>query len=315
LENSGNGQLSVSGSRQGTKLEGDSREEDAMFNELPLSGPERRPTQTRWTFLLSLGGELTVLAVLLLIPLVYVQHLPFGWHETIIFPPPPPSAPPNVARVTTVAPIRSGTVLTVPTFIPPHPVIVHESFGSSSAPGSGNLSIPGTIPGTGNNERWTSILPSMGPAPPPATPAGPSRVKLGGDVEAARIIRMVRPIYPPIARQARIEGTVVLSAIIGEDGRVEMLHYVSGPPLLVQAALDAVRQWRYAPTLLNGRPVSVETTITVVFTLGDSGGGPGGPRAGSTTTSARVLSTPYGPGVIRLSPRSTQTLVALRVPE
>jgi len=176
-------------------------------------------------------------------------------------------------------------MLSMPAFIPPHPVIVHDSFATSAAPGSGNVSIPGTIPGTGSNGRWTSILPSTGPAPPPAATTGHSPVKLGGDVEAAKLIRMVRPIYPPIARQARIQGTVVLSAIIGQDGRVEMLRYVSGPPLLVQAALDAVRQWRYAPTLLNGRPVSVETTITVVFTLGDPGGGaPGGPGAASATT-------------------------------
>ncbi len=256
-----------------------------MFNELPLSGPKRRPTQTRWTFLLSLGGELTVLAVLLLIPLIYVQGLPFGWHETMLLPPLPPTAPPTMARATSQAPPRGATMLAMPAFIPPHPVIVHDSFATSAAPGSGNVPIPGTIPGTGSNGRWTSILPSTGPAPPPASTTGPSRVKLGGDVEAAKLIRMVRPIYPSIARQARIQGTVVLTAIIGEDGRVEMLHYVSGPPLLVQAALDAVRQWRYAPTLLNGRPVSVETTITVVFTLGDPGGGaPGGPGAASATT-------------------------------
>jgi protein TonB len=109
-------------------------------------------------------------------------------------------------------------------------------------------------------------------------------VKLGGDVEAAKLLHMVRPIYPPFARQARIQGTVVLSAIIGEDGRVEMLRYVSGPALLVQAALDAVRLWRYAPTLLNGRPVAVETTITVVFTLGDPGGAPGGSGPASATS-------------------------------
>jgi protein TonB len=255
-----------------------------MFNELPVSGPKRRTTQTRWTFLLSLGGELTVLAILLLIPLIYLQRLPFGWHETMLAP--PPSAPPTVARTATVAPTRGMTVLSVPTFIPPHPVIVRETVASSTAPGPGSVSIPGTIPGTASNGQWTSLLPSTGPAPPPATKPGPSRLKVSSGVEAAKIIRMVRPNYPAMARAARIEGTVVLSAIIGVDGRVEMLHYVSGPPLLVQPALDAVRQWRYAPTLLNGRPVSVETTITVVFTLGDPGGGPGGPGANSATTTA-----------------------------
>lgn len=253
-----------------------------MFNELPLSGPERQPTRTRWTFLLSLGGELTVLAVLLLIPLIYVQGLHFNWQETTLLPPPPPTAPPNVARASTATPPRGSTLLTTPTFIPPHATIIHDAFTTPTA-GTGSVAVPGTIPGAGSNDRWTSILPKNGPAPPAAAPAAPSRIRLGGDVEAAKLIRMVRPFYPDLARQARVEGTVVLSAIIARDGTVEELHYVSGPALLVRAAEDAVRQWRYMPTLLNRRPVAVETTIKVIFELGDSGGGaPQG--AGARTT-------------------------------
>ena len=285
-----------------------------MFNELPLSGSGRRPTRTRWTFLLSLGGELTVLAVLLLIPLIYVQGLP-GWHETILVPPPPPSAAPNVARATTQTPPRGATMVTVPAFIPPHAVVIHDSFARSSSPGSGTVPILGTIPGAGNDSRWTSILPSTNPTPPATQPAGPSRIQqVGGNVEAAKLIRMVRPFYPSIARQAHIEGTVVLSAIIGNDGTVELLHYVSGPPLLVQAAIDAVRQWRYEPTLLNGRPVAVETTIKVIFTLGDAGGGASGPQMGAA--SADASSTQGGRVDIRVSPHRTilskRALAALR---
>jgi len=285
-----------------------------MFNELPLSGSERRPTRTRWTFLLSLGGELTVLAILLLIPLIYVQGLPFGWHEIILMPPPPPTAAPNVARATSQTPPRGATVVTVPAFIPPHAVVIHDSVTRSSRPGSGTVPIAGAIPGAGNDSRWTSILPSTNPAPPPAQPANSSPVQIGGNVEAAKLIGMVRPFYPSIARQAHVEGTVVLSAIIGSDGTVEFLHYVSGPPLLVQAALDAVRQWRYEPTLLNGRPVAVATTIKVIFTLGDSGGGAAGPQMGAA--SADASSTQGGRVDIRVSPRSTilgkRALAALR---
>ena len=86
-------------------------------------------------------------------------------------------------------------------------------------------------------------------------------------MQAANLITQVRPVYPPLAKQARISGTVELSAIIGKDGRVQDLKVVRGHPLLVQAALDAVKNWVYRPTLLNGEPVEVSTTIDVNFTL------------------------------------------------
>jgi periplasmic protein TonB len=86
-------------------------------------------------------------------------------------------------------------------------------------------------------------------------------------VTAAMLINRVQPMYPPLARQTRISGTVRLHAIIAKDGTVKELEVISGHPLLVQAALDAVRQWRYRPTLLNGEPVEVDTTIDVIFSL------------------------------------------------
>jgi protein TonB len=106
----------------------------------------------------------------------------------------------------------------------------------------------------------------MGAAPPPPR-VTPSRIRQGGNVTAAKLVNQVKPNYPPLARQTRISGTVRLHAIIGKDGTVQSLQLESGHPLLVQAALDAVRQWRYQPTLLNGEPVEVDTTIDVVFSL------------------------------------------------
>jgi protein TonB len=82
------------------------------------------------------------------------------------------------------------------------------------------------------------------------------------------LINRVMPQYPAIARTAHVSGTVELHAIIAKDGSIEELSYVAGPPLLLKASMDAVRQWRYRPTLLNGEPVEVETTIDVVFNLG-----------------------------------------------
>jgi protein TonB len=118
------------------------------------------------------------------------------------------------------------------------------------------------IPGQG-------IIGSNGPAlPSPPKSSGPTRIKQGGIVTAASILSQTRPVYPTLARQARIQGNVVLHAIIDKDGKVAQLEVMSGHPLLVQAALDAVKQWRYKPTLLNGDPVEVDTTITVTFTMG-----------------------------------------------
>jgi len=111
-------------------------------------------------------------------------------------------------------------------------------------------------------------------APPPPPPpvkqevkATPKRITVGGNVQQAMLVNQPRPTYPPLAKQARISGTVRFTAIIGRDGAIQNLTLVSGHPLLVQAATDAVKQWRYKPTLLNGEPVEVVTQIDVNFTL------------------------------------------------
>ena len=93
-------------------------------------------------------------------------------------------------------------------------------------------------------------------------------VKVSEGVQQAQLIARIEPRYPPLGIQTRTQGTVQLRAIISREGRITALEVVSGPPLLVQAALDAVRQWRYRPTILNGEPVEVETSVTVIFRLG-----------------------------------------------
>src|SRR6185437_10438975 len=102
-----------------------------------------------------------------------------------------------------------------------------------------------------------------------AANAAPSeRIRVGGNMAVANLIHKVDPVYPAIAKAAKIQGTVVLHAIIGKDGVVRKVEFVSGPPLLMTAAMDAVRQWSYKPTLLNGKPVEVDTTVSVIFALG-----------------------------------------------
>jgi protein TonB len=107
------------------------------------------------------------------------------------------------------------------------------------------------------------------PAPQPPVPAMRAPLRVGGKVQAAKIVHQVTPIYPPLARQARISGIVRLEAVISHSGMIESLQVMSGHPLLTQAALDAVRQWVYQPTLLNGVPVEVLTQIEVNFKLAD----------------------------------------------
>jgi TonB family protein len=93
------------------------------------------------------------------------------------------------------------------------------------------------------------------------------RIRIGGNVQAARRVSTIQPVYPAEAKQDHVEGTVVLHVIIGKDGSVQETSALSGPPALVQAALDAVKQWRYQPTLLNGKPVEVDTQVNVNFQL------------------------------------------------
>ena len=136
--------------------------------------------------------------------------------------------------------------------------------------------MPGGVPGGVAGGVLGGIiggLPSAAPPPPPPPvkeapkPVTPQRIRVGGNVSAANLIRGPKPTYPPLAKQARIQGVVKLNAVIGKDGTIQNLTVVSGHPLLVQAALEAVKQWLYKPTLLNGEPVEVITTIDVNFTL------------------------------------------------
>ncbi len=119
-------------------------------------------------------------------------------------------------------------------------------------------SLGGVIGGTG-----TSV-----PIPPPPAPAAKRVVRVGSNIKAPRQIYAVQPEYPPLARQAHVSGTVVINAVLDEHGNVVGARALSGHPLLIPAALKAVLQWKYEPTLLNGTPVAVEMEVTVHFSLG-----------------------------------------------
>jgi protein TonB len=239
-----------------------------MFDDLPISGTERRPTNTRWTWLVSMAGELGVLTLLLVIPMMYVQALPFEWRMMSLMPPPPPSAPPEVLRVVNENPPPVRDPITVPPIIPPHARIIDDSPPAPPGESAATLEVPGAIPGLNDDNRLAAILSSSNPRPPSsAASSRPAALRVGGDLQEAKLIHMVRPKYPDSARRSHVQGMVVLEATIAKDGSVVELRYISGPVLLVPAVQEAVSKWHYQPTLLNGQPVAVQTTIKVIFTL------------------------------------------------
>jgi len=243
-----------------------------MFDDLVESSPVRKKTRTPWTILVSTVVQSLLLGIMILIPLIYTEALPKQMLTTFLTAPPPPTPPPPPAAapvqktVRPMARLMQAGRLVAPRAIPKEIAIIKEQEQPPDVSAGVVGGVPGGVPGGSMSGVLGGII--GGTAPPPPPKETPKRIRVGGNVQQARVLRQVQPVYPPLARQARIQGTVMLHAIIAKDGTVQQLEVLSGHPLLVQAALDAVRQWRYQPTLLNGEPVEVDTTISVVFILG-----------------------------------------------
>ncbi len=248
-----------------------------MFDDLIECSPSgKSKTKTGLTVFISTVFQILLLGVMILIPLIYTEALPKAMLTTfLVAPPPPPPPPPPAAApvqriVKPMAKLMQSGKLQAPTAIPKQVTMIKEE---EQPPDMGAVGVTGGIPGGIPGGQAGGVLGGIiggvvGSNLPPPPKATPTRIRQGGNVQQAKLINQVRPVYPPLARQARIQGTVRLQAIIAKDGTVIQLEVLSGHPLLVQSALDAVRQWRYQPTLLNGDPVEVVTTVDVVFTLG-----------------------------------------------
>jgi protein TonB len=237
-----------------------------MFEELVVSSPHGKKTSKSWTMVVSFAFQATFLGILLLIPLIYTEALPKAMLATLLVaPPPPPPPPPPPAQVQVIrrppVHLMDAGKLMAPKAIPKNITIIKEEAEPDMGGTAG-----GVVGGIAGGSMGGVIGGVVGGIPAPPKPAQ-SRIKVGGNVTAARIVNRTAPVYPALARQTRISGTVRLHAIIAKDGTVQQLEVISGHPLLVQAALDAVRQWRYQPTLLNGEPVEVDTTVDVIFSL------------------------------------------------
>src|ERR1700722_8094690 len=235
-----------------------------MFDEMVVSSPNPKKTNKPWTVILSMIFQVAFLAVLILIPLIYTEALPKTMMATLLVapPPPPPPPPPPIAQIVHVKPqvhLMDAGKLVTPKVIPKDIKIIKEDAPDMSG-------MQGGVVGGVAGGQMGGVIGGVGAAPPPPKPTQ-QRIRQGGQVQAAKLVNKVQPLYPPLARQTRISGTVRLHAIIAKNGSVEQLEVISGHPLLVQAALDAVRQWKYQPTTLNGENVEVDTTIDVIFSL------------------------------------------------
>src|SRR6202451_4378724 len=245
-----------------------------MFDDLVESSVVRQKTNKPWSVVLSAIIQGAIVVVFVLIPLIYTEALPKQLLTTfLVAPAPPPPPPPPAAAVQRlvkpVARIIQQGKMMAPTVIPKKVEMIKEEelppdVGAVGVTGG----VPGGVPGGQAGGVLGGIIGGTGGGLPPPPKVAPSRIRVGGNVAQANLIHQVTPTYPAIAKTAHISGTILLHAIIGKDGTVQNLQYISGPPLLMQSAMDAVKQWRYKPTLLNGDPVDVDTTISVVFTLG-----------------------------------------------
>jgi periplasmic protein TonB len=251
-----------------------------MFETATLSYGSR--SKRVWTTFAGVAGQTLLVIGAVLAPMISPQVLPrAAWISTIAAPGPPPPAPPRgpVVRPRTAVGGASQIfrrILIMPTRIPPKALGIEDEpaiAGSSGVPGVvQNGDSNGVVGGLLNSIMGdnTGVVPVVRPPAPvvsttPKSVSGkPSRVSM---IEMARPIHRVEPIYPPLARQMRVAGVVELQGVIGTDGRIHELKVLSGHPLLVKTAVDAVSQWIYAPTILNGQAVEVTAPITVTFKL------------------------------------------------
>jgi len=249
-----------------------------LFADALLELSTTQPRQRTLDLVISLLIHFVILTIAILLPLYFTEAIDMKqFSRTLLVappppPPPPPPAAPAVVRVS--APKRVFTAsgkLTAPTVIPKRVAMLKEEelppdVGVSAGVVGG---VPGGVPGGQMGGVIGGIIGGVAgsnlPPPPKAAPAAPIRV--GGRVSAPRALSTPQPVYPVLARSAKIQGDVTIDAVIDTEGNVVQMNAVSGHPLLIPAAMDALRRWKYQPTLLNDEPVSVALFVTIRFRM------------------------------------------------
>ncbi len=243
-----------------------------MFEDSLIESGGRLKTQRGRTSAVAFVLEVMIIGVMVLIPLIFTEALPKGQMMFLLVAPqpPPPPPPPAAAVVQHVKVVQTDIVngeLRTPTKIPKQIKMIQEDEAPPPSMASAGVvgGVPGGVPGGSMGGVIGSVLSSTPVAVPKI--ATPQRVRVSSGVSTGLLIRKVPPTYPPLARQARIQGVVVLQAQISKEGNIQNLQLISGHPMLAPAAIEAVKQWKYKPYLLNGEPVEVDTQVQVNFTL------------------------------------------------
>jgi periplasmic protein TonB len=242
------------------------QKEDLFHDSLVISGAKSRHLDP-WAAVGSVALLSFILGALVVIPLFHADPLPTRSTLTMLYLPPAGAAS-NVASL----PAPTSTFSNIPTKTS-IPSALHTTQEASTAPvvtASGVVGgVPGGVVGGIPGGVISDLLRSNGTAPVlVSTPApAPKRTRVPARIAEANLVFDVAPKYPPEAGRERIEGTVVLMAVIGKDGTVRDVRVESGLPMLAEAAIEAVKQWRYRPYLLNGEPVEIDSQITINFNL------------------------------------------------
>jgi protein TonB len=254
-------------------------ENDVFLNALLETPTTKTLRRSPLEWAAATGLHIVVLAALIIVPLYTTGTIQLSKYEdiTLVAPPAAPAPPPPPAG-RAVAPHISPTrpqltytqgKLTTPASIPK--TVSLDNAGAAPDLGGVVGGVPGGVAGGELGGSLGGVLGGSGtsvPIPPPPAPAAKRIVRVGSNVKAPRQTYSVQPEYPPLARQAHVWGVVVVNAVIDEHGNVVQAHALNGHRLLIPAALNAVLQWKYEPTLLNGTPVAVEMEVTVRFSLG-----------------------------------------------
>jgi periplasmic protein TonB len=261
--------------QEGSKKPANGNPAGMQFADLLLENPHLNRPKRFVDVLISFAGQAAFVVLLILIPLYYTDALnPPDFEKMVLIsppppPPPPPSHPVRVMVRPKVSLFNSGKLI-APRAIPKQVEIVKEAPQESLAFQGVTGGVPGGVAGGTLGGVLGGVLSGILPVPPapPRRPVHTGPVRVGGRIQPPRLLRKVQPFYPPLAKQTRTQGEVVLDCVIDPKGNVTEMKLISGNPLLVQAALGAVEQWKYQPTLLNGEPVAVEMHVNVNFVLG-----------------------------------------------
>ncbi len=241
-----------------------------MFEQMLLDSNKTIQSRRRTSTFVSFVLQCIIVGIVVLIPMWFTQALPTKEITTMLVAPPPPPPPPAASAPIQHAAVVSAenpNVLKVPTSIPKGVKMIKEQ--AQAAPPSAIAGVVGGVPGGVAGGQVGGVLGGVLSSTPAYVPPKPKvqRVRVSQGVTQGLLVKKVQPEYPPLAKEARIQGSVVLKALISKNGRIENLQVVRGHPMLTAAAIQAVKQWQYKPYILNGQPVEVETSVTVNFSL------------------------------------------------